>query len=373
LPGVSFRRGEKLAVHGAHGLEDVPARAELLAYARRLVSWIEVTRQPVFAGPEDARFGAWPGTIAGALALPWDSGRLPGGLVLGFPGPEEEIDPALGELLSRLGGLAVARFRAEQQHQTDARRLDELETRLVSADRLAALGEMAAQMTREIKAPLVGLGSLVSQVAGEFGPEDPRREILETVVEEAARLDRILDEQLDLARRPEPDLELEDLNRLIGECLNLLSEEFRNHGVRVTRRLGPSLPELLFDPDLMRRVVLNLLRSAVSRVPRGGRIKIETKRRGDRVELGVSGDGAREPGGALDALWTPFLVDQGAAGSITVSGVDRLIRQMGGVLRVESTRDWPLRVTLTFPIGRNLDRRQLPEDRRSGRERRDDS
>lgn len=367
-----------MGVGSAAGLDEAEVRAPVVSYARRLAQWVERTQAPLVLTdvPADQRLPDPPPGVQCVHAFPLTSSgavdgaflifheRAPAGVAAkGLPSPDLAV-------LSHIAALALARARVTEQLRSVTRHLEETERELMHMRRRASVGDLILDMGREVRAPLAGLGAVARQVAETLDEDDTRRPLLDVIVEESVRLQRILGDQLELARSPEPELCPEELNRLLNECLMMTSGDLREGKVRLTKRLGPSIPHLLLAPDLMRRVFLNMIRAGIESASPGGRIKLESKRRGDSVEVRLTADGGREPGHVLDNLWKPFRVDDGGAGDVTAAGIKRILREHGGSLRVSATRDWPLVFTLVLPIPGNEDRRRGTSERRTEQERR---
>jgi signal transduction histidine kinase len=356
-------RRPNLALEGAHGFDDADDRSRLLDFGRRMAAWVEKTGAALDVGDpeEDPRFPDVPEGCGPCAAFPLSGHAGSAGALVAF-GVDSVGEPRLA-VLARLGALLLDRDHAAAHSRELSRNLDESEKRLIVIERLAAAGESLLETNREFKAPLAGMGGLAARVAETLDPDDPRRSMLEMIVEESARLDRILQDQIEATRSPSPVLVPEDVNRLVTETLALAAADLAREKVRVTRRLGSSLPALLVDADLMRRMLLNLVRVGLEGTGSGGRVKVETKRRGDVVEILIAADGKREPGAALEYLWRPFRAD-GPGDEVTGAGVERILRDHRGMLRVFSTHDWPLVFSLVLPIAGNQDRRRGSRDRR---------
>jgi signal transduction histidine kinase len=376
---VLVRRGDRFELAGGDGLDEAPERKQILAYGRRLAGWVERTRTPILVSEpsSDTRFPDPPGSLKGAEVFPLlASGTALGALVTihDHTIATDTVDPPERELvlgfLARLGALALDRDGIQEELRSAATWSKELEKELLAARRLAAAGELALDMGRELKAPLTGLGALAARVAGSMDEADPRYSLLEVIVQESARLDRILGAQLEFGASPDPDLRPEDLNRILSECLTLVTDDLRSRRIGVTKRLGAQLPSLLVDPDLMRRVFLNILRAGMDSAADGGRMKLESKRNGDRIEVLLAADGTAEPGQTLDNLWKPFRVHGKDGEDVTSAGIRQILEEHRGILRVYTTKDWPLVFSIVLPIPGNQDRRQGSPERRARRERR---
>lgn len=373
---VFVQDADRLISAGSSGLEDVDDRRDVLDYARRLAGWVTRTGNPLLVedSESDARFQNAPPSLSWVEAHPLEfGGEILGSLVLLHEGangptggPERE---ALVAFLCRLVSVSLSQRRGQEASQELLHQIEQMERELLVVRRLAAAGEMAADMAGEIKKPLGGLGAIAAQVADTLGEGDSRKRLLEIIVQEVIRLDRLLQEQIELATSPVPELRAEDVNRLLSESLMFVSRELREKKIRFTKRLGSDMPSLLLDPDLMRRIILNMLRAGIEATTSGGRIKVESKRKGDLVEILIAADGKREPGQALEQLWKPFRADEEHGQDMMASGIQRILREHRGVLQVSSTPQWPLVFSLVLPIPGNQDRRKST-DRRVPRERR---
>lgn len=355
----------------AGGVDDASARRDVLSYARGLASWAARTRLPVgVTGTErDPRFGPPPDGAAAALACPLLEGEMVQGVLVATLSPEEDGTPPplraeeLG-FLACLATQALVRDTLRRERRDLSRRLQESETARLQSERLAAVGELVAEMAHEIQTPLASLSGFASRLAETLPPEDERRSMLEVMQREVERLDRLLGDQVEMARSPDPELFPDDINRVLEECLLLESDTIKARRVRVTRRLADTLPTLLLDLDLMRRIFLNMLRGAMERMAPGGRLKVESKRKGNEVEVVVAADVPRGRGETLEQMWRPFLAEGKRPGDVAAVVLERMLTRHQGVLQVTSDSQWPLLFRLRLPIADNKDRRRPGSDRR---------
>ena len=361
-----------LVTEGSAGFDATPARAMLLEYVRRLAAWVLTTRAPlvVHAPAEDARFEGAPPDLLSARAFPLSTGDEVLGAFVLLDESEHSASMVVGPdrdlaflALAHAAALVLDRDRARVRAGDLAHELERHERSLAGAERRATAGEFATEIGRELQEPLTGIAGITSRVAETLDPGDPRRSLLERVVEETARLARLTAGPAGFAQSVDPDLEPDTVNRIMSETLALVREELAGARVNLTERLGASLPMLLVDIDLTRRVFLNMLRAGMASATPGGRMKVETKRRGEVVEILVAADGERRPGRALDALWLPFHAD-GRGGDPALSVLRKLVREHRCTLRSASTRDWPFSLSLVVPIAGNQDRRRGSRERR---------
>ncbi len=138
--------------------------------------------------------------------------------------------------------------------------------RVMQAERLAAIGRMAAHVTHEVRNPLSSIGlnaeMLADEVAlhGDAGRESLR--LVRAIQREIDRLTGVTEEYLRMARLPQPRLEREPLGDLVTEAVSFAAEELRAAGVALRVEVEPGLPSVLVDEAQLRQALLNLLRNA---------------------------------------------------------------------------------------------------------------
>ncbi|MBI5708888.1 MAG: hypothetical protein HZC42_01065 [Candidatus Eisenbacteria bacterium] len=144
--------------------------------------------------------------------------------------------------------------------------------------------------------------------------------------------------------------------------------------VRLLKKLAPDLPQLLLDRERIRRVVDNVLDSALDAVGVGGRIRVETRRANHYVVVDVAHDGPRAPGELLEQLFVPFASQRPGGPAVGLAVAQQIVRAHGGEVRVRSEGEWSTVFTFTLPVAGNEDRRSGGTDRRRPRaDRRTDS
>jgi PAS domain S-box-containing protein len=157
-----------------------------------------------------------------------------------------------------------------QGFNVDITVLDEMQARLLRAERLATLGQVAAGIAHEIRNPLVGIGSTTSLLLEEIKPTDPRRPDLEIILQETRRLDRIVNQIIDYARPCSIAPVLFFLPDLVQEVMKLLDIPIAEKRLAVRSSLPPTLPPLQADRDQVKQVLINLVQNAIEASEEGG-------------------------------------------------------------------------------------------------------
>jgi signal transduction histidine kinase len=362
---VDTRSG--LEVAALAGLDDHPQRRRILAYARRLADWARTARSAVMVGDPagDSRFPEPPPGTARARALPLTGGGFPLGVLVALEevaatGEGREGFEALASVAA--AALLLRRYAARTDELGSA--IEELERARHEEERVRDLGMLFAEAGPELDAPLESLCALTARIREGLPGDDPNAAVLQIMEDGATRVRRSLASLLE-AGRPRPrEHRPEDVNRLLADTLTMASGELAEAQVRVSRRLAAQLPPLRLPPDTFRRALLNLLRALLRTVPPEGRLRVESRRAGDHVEILVAADARREPGRVLEGLWSPFLADGRPDDEPSAEIFRRFVHDRRVRLRVYANREWPLVVVLAFPIQASRERRRTPDRRR---------
>lgn len=229
-------------------------------------------------------------------------------LVHGGEGPEREAllpGPGGRDLVVRyaaapFGGGALLVV-------ADVTRLRAMEVEVRRRDRLTSLGTLAAGAAHEIRNPLVAVNTFAQLLPERHGDPEFRERFSGLVVEEVARIDRILDRMLQFGRVAAGGRRRVSMRAEAGAVAELLHHRARSSGVEI---LGPEPGEegwVSADPDGVRQVLLNLAMNAIDAMPRGGRLSIAVAREdGGGVLLRVSDTGPGVPPEIRDRIFDPF-------------------------------------------------------------------
>jgi two-component system sensor histidine kinase PilS (NtrC family) len=229
----------------------------------------------------------------------------------------------------------------------------EMERELRRSERLAAVGQLSASMAHEIRNPLAAIsGSIqVLRRAGEDGrgAQESRR-LMDIVLRETDRLNRLLTEFLEYARPGPLRLEALPVEEAVAEVLAVFDAS-RPDGVEVSVDRGSGL-RLRADPGQVRQLLWNLLLNAAQALPQGGSIALTAQeseppqdrpagRRNDReeegwIEIGVRDGGVGIPAEALDRIFDPFFTTKPGGTGLGLATVHRIVEEHGGSIRVQS-------------------------------------
>jgi two-component system sensor histidine kinase KdpD len=261
----------------------------------------------------------------------------------------------------RLGVLGIAFEDDRQLARTDRRLLDALIDQIALAlERLRLTEELAAtelaneterlrtallsSVSHDLRTPLVTIIGAAESLAGP-GDLTPaaRHDLAENIREEGERLDRYVQNLLDMTRLGhgalKPRLAPQDVAEIVGAARARMRGVLRAHEVRVD--LPDDLPFVLVDGVLLEQVVVNILDNAAKYAPDGTTITLAARRQGVRVELSVTDRGPGIPPADQERIFDMFYRvaggDRQRAGTGLGLAICRgLIEAMGGTIRAKS-------------------------------------
>lgn len=259
--------------------------------------------------------------------------RRVGAMEAGLARHRDDLPPMLprtGE--PDLDRIADALNQAGQRLIEARRRSAELGVRVVAAERLAALGRVAAGVAHEIRNPLAAMRLRAEN--GLAGDDDRRRRALGAVLEQIGRLDRLLAELLAMTQRRDPALAPADIGTLLASCMERHADQAAAAQVRLH---AEGAGTALIDASLIGRALDNLASNAIRHTPAGGRVSLRAERSGGRLRLLVDDTG---PGVAPDlrgSLFEPFATGRADGTGLGLAIARELVEAHGGRLSLAAS------------------------------------
>lgn len=226
----------------------------------------------------------------------------------------------------------------------------EMLRRTLRAERLAAVGTLAAGLAHEVRNPLNSAAlqlEVLERRLSKGATLEATLPVAGLISEEIRRLERLVTDFLSFARPRPLELQPTMLEDLCREVVTFGAPEATAAGVTVTLEVAPDLPALQADPERLRQVLRNLVRNAVEAMPDGGRLTIRLRRVGTAVEIDVADTGAGfgDEAPVFDAFFTTKPKGTGLGLSI----VHRIVSDHGGTVRVRSSPGDTC-FTITLPL-----------------------
>jgi len=262
------------------------------------------------------------------------------------------VHPLLGVVIGVSAGVAaglvvVLARRARQRALVSERRIRD-------AEHLAYVGTLTGGLAHEIRNPLSTL-MLNLQLLREdldrpgIGTDARVRRKLDTLEQEAARLQQILDDFLKLAGKHEVRLKVQPLNPVIEDIAAFYADRLQQAGIQMRTSLADGLPPVELDADRLKQAVANLILNAEAAMPEGGELMITTEgdRRGIRLHVTDTGTGIAPED--LDKIFQPYYSTRSGGTGLGLPTVRRIVTEHRGRIDVQSDPGRGTRFTIQFP------------------------
>lgn len=230
---------------------------------------------------------------------------------------------------------------------------------LARAEKLAALGKVAASVAHEIRNPLTAIKMLIYSMHEELRKDDEKRNDLTVVLKEIDRLERFVQNFLQFARPPDPVLASININETVHETLTLLAPRLQQNGVEVREIYHSNHHKIIADADQLKQVVMNLVLNAVESMPGGGRLTAETlwlqpaaENAGKAwAQIRLSDTGSGIPHELLDSIFDPFVSGRKNGVGLGLSVAYQIVNRHEGWMEAANNPDGGATFTVSLPMG----------------------
>jgi two-component system, NtrC family, sensor histidine kinase PilS len=234
------------------------------------------------------------------------------------------------------------------QDLTEVRSMEETSRR---QERLSAVGRVAAGIAHEIRNPLAAMRGSIQVLRSEMQADPAQAELMDIVLRESDRLNRIITDFLTYARPRKFSLNETDLREPLRETFALLRHSPEVGAGQTLEEDLPDEPVLaLADAEGIRQVFWNLARNALIAMPEGGTLRVEMQRAGDRaVRITFADTGRGMSPSQVERLFEPFSSSTTGGTGLGLSIVYQIIRDHGGTINVRSREGYGTTITIELP------------------------
>ncbi len=254
----------------------------------------------------------------------------------------------IGQLASSFNTMAASLKTRDNQLKEFARR------KVMESERLAVVGQLAADVAHELNNPLQGIVTYSYLTLERMAPDDALRSSVEKIASEATRCATIIRGLLDFSRPKKPQKKLTPLSVTIDECLSLVEDRVIFHNIEVVRDYQPEVPATVMDPAQMQQVYMNLIINAAEAMDGAGRLTVTTRYDAERGVVQASfrdtghGISAENMGRIFDPFFTTKEIGHGTGLGLAISF--GIVKEHGGTITVESEEGVGTTFTIELPV-----------------------
>ena len=262
-----------------------------------------------------------------------------------------ERDDEIGQIATRFNDMtfSLRESRGETQRQNEAKLA--LEQRLGQTEKLATIGQLAAEIAHEVGTPLNVIAGRARSIQRKAKDPEAVEKNAEIVAEQTARITRIIQRLLDFTRRKVGATGKAEVNlsELATTTIELLAGQFSSAKVKTRLERNGALPRVSGDADRLQQVMINLFLNAVQAMPDGGTISVDT-RLVQRARPGLEGGaeqsfvvfsvkdtGVGIPADIKDRIFDPFYTTKEGTGGtgLGLAVVSGIVKEHDGWIDVE--------------------------------------
>jgi signal transduction histidine kinase len=216
----------------------------------------------------------------------------------------------------------------------DVTQMEKMKERLERDERLRAMGEMAARIAHEIKNPLGSMELFLSMLQ-QSKMKKTDKKYVEYVLFGVNAIDRVINNILSYTRPKTLVLKEEKLADLVRETVQFMGVSIKSRDISIRLDIAHDRPSV-FDPDLMKLVVMNLLANAMDAVQEKGSVTMGIKQDKGYVVMSVSDNGIGMSEEVRKNLFDPFFTTKEKGVGLGLFIVYNIIKAHGGYIEVES-------------------------------------
>jgi len=226
-----------------------------------------------------------------------------------------------------------------------------LETQLRQSQKMEAVGQLAGGAAHDFNNLLMVIAGYAEQLALAHPAGSEERVAAEEILRAAERGADVTRRLLALGRPAGEQREVVDLNAMVAAIEPMLRRLIGGGDVAVELALAPERPCVLASAGALEQVLLNLALNARDAMSAGGRLRIETRLRGDRVELAVSDTGTGMDDATRERVFEPFFTTKpdGVGTGLGLYVVHTIVERLGGAIAIESEPGVGTRVAVELP------------------------
>ena len=256
------------------------------------------------------------------------------------------------QLFANQAGMAIENSMLYNRNEEIRTSLREARERLIHGERLAAIGEMAANLVHELKNPLITIGGFAGRLLKGLSEKSREHLYAETIVKEVCRLEKMLSDILAFSRKPTICYGACDLTEILKDCFRSCATTLEDQHITLSAQIGDAHWPLLGDAHQLTQVFLNLILNACEVMPDGGRIDVRVEviaQEKPAVVISIADTGGGIPSEMLSQIFNPFFTTKKHGTGLGLAIVHRILLNHNG--RIEASNQGRGAVlTVTLPL-----------------------
>jgi two-component system, NtrC family, sensor histidine kinase HydH len=238
-----------------------------------------------------------------------------------------------------------------ERQRAQSERIIAIEEQLRRAEKLSTVGELSAVLAHEIRNPLGSIRGTAEILRDDFPPGSPKHEFIEIQIRETERLNRVVEDFLNMVRQPPLELVPCNVQEELETIMTLVSNDARSRHVEL--ELLPTSGPVVIQAagDKLRQGFLNIVINAMQATPPGGRVSISALADGGGwCDILFSDGGAGIDKETRERMFEPFFTTRADGTGLGLAITKKIVESFGGTIDLESSPGKGTTARLRFPM-----------------------
>lgn len=251
---------------------------------------------------------------------------------------------------------AIELEKSFKQLKAQSEKIAEIEDQLRTSERLSVLGELAANLAHEVRNPLASIWGVVEIIKENSIQQGVDYQFLDVLVKEVNRLNQVVENYLNFARRPDATYQDYDLFEVSKSVIQLLNYKAKKQNVTLNLDF-PETPLLVHaDKVQLQQILINLILNSLSAIDKQGSVTIKgdlvEKKTSSHIVLSIIDTGQGIPEDIIEKIFQPFFTTKKDGTGLGLSIVRRIADQNKWRLELKSSPDHGTIITIKFLAGK---------------------
>ncbi len=259
-----------------------------------------------------------------------------------------------------LGELALAfNIMAASLGQRDKQLKEFTTQKIMQSERLAMVGQLAANVAHELNNPLQGIMTYSHLLLEKLPEDNSTRGSIQKIANQTERCRDIIRGLLDFSRQKKPQKKHADMNLLAQECVSLIEKQALFHNVQIVENYLPDIPPVVVDPSQIQQVFMNMIINAAEAMDGNGQLTLTTclDPTGKYINIDFSDTGHGISEENMDKIFDPFFTtkDVGHGTGLGLAISYGIIKEHKGSIAVQSKVGVGTTFTVRIPLTNGLE------------------
>jgi signal transduction histidine kinase len=241
--------------------------------------------------------------------------------------------------------------RLERRFELTAGELKKTQEKMIRSERLTAMAHLVQGVAHEIRNPIMTIGGFARRMKPEVEGHEKLRRYVDIILDETARLDRLVEDVHVFASVQSASLRLEDIHGVLDSLKEKFAPLAGSQRIHLNMDVPGSLPRINMDTAQMITALSHLMENAFEAMPNGGdlNLRIEVEE-GVHLAIAVEDSGCGIPQGQLDSVYDPFVTSKPRGAGMGLTMVHQIVMNHRGEIKIRSEINKGTVVTILLPI-----------------------